>query len=87
MHCHGHIVVKCLIILTNLSLFAPAFAQKADLKDYTVSSGLVDVQPGALVEGSARQGGIQPDYYVDTFSEPIRSFLERMEDYKDLVSV
>lgn len=56
-----------LLLLLALPLAAPA--GPSNEADYEKASGLVDIPNGSYVEGSHRQGGVQPDYHID-YSHP-----------------
>jgi hypothetical protein len=83
-------------VVIAFTLFASAsFALPKDLSNYeVVNGGLVNIEPSAYVEGSFRQGGIQPDYYIDVQTEPLKGLLEKAKrigvlpvDYWDRVGM
>jgi len=67
-------------LLLGLFSFAvsSALAAPDDLTNYKVRpGGLTNIKDGAYVEGSVGNGGIQPDYYIDLQSEPLKSLMEQ----------
>lgn len=63
-----------------LGLGLQAQALPPNLIDFrALHGGLTDIQDGAYVEGSSRQGGIQPDYKIDLSQEPLKSLLKKCQ--------
>lgn len=63
------------ILVTASSL---SFASPRDVENYNViQGGLADIHEGAYVEGSVRQGGLQPDYFIDVDSPRFMALLEK----------
>lgn len=63
-------------LITVSSYQPPAFAEPQNTQNYVIlNGGLTDIHNGAYVEGSARHGGIQPDYQIDLQAEPLKSLL------------
>lgn len=42
-----------------------AYSIPKDPENYNIVSGLVEIVDGSYVEGSAKAGGMQPDYFID----------------------
>ncbi|AGH96684.1 transglutaminase domain-containing protein [Pseudobdellovibrio exovorus] len=66
-----------LAMLITVGGYQPsAIAEPQNTQNYVVlNGGLTDIHDGAYVEGSARHGGIQPDYHIDLQAEPLKSLL------------
>lgn len=64
--------------LTTLLLLATplmGWAGPLNEDDFEKVHGLLDIPDGSYVEGSFRQGGVQPDYYVDQSHRDIQRLL------------
>ncbi|QDK46375.1 hypothetical protein DOM22_14975 [Bdellovibrio sp. ZAP7] len=56
-----------------------------DPSDYiAIKGGLVDIADGAYIEGSQRQGGIQPDYKIDLESAPLKQIMEKAASLREM---
>lgn len=65
------------MLMAVTSYQSTAIAEPQDIQNYVVlNGGMTDIQDGAYVEGSARHGGIQPDYQIDLQAEPLKSLLK-----------
>ncbi len=67
------------VVLQIALILSFAFSAKAapkDTENYDIlAGGLTNIENGAYVEGSVRNGGIQPDYYIDINQEPLKSLM------------
>ena len=71
---NGHSIIA-LILATFLSFMAQAMPE--NIENYEVlQGGLTDIKNGAYIEGSLRKGGVQPDYFIDLNSEPLKTLLQ-----------
>ncbi len=83
------LVFKCRAIfgiaLLLGSLSSVAFAAPKDPAEFDIlRGGLVNISDGAYIEGSQRQGGIQPDYKVDLESEPLKGIMQKAAAVQEL---
>ncbi len=86
------LVVPSIIALQVLSATAlqpiQLWAAPQDPENYVLlQGGLLDIADGSYIEGSWRQGGIQPDYIIDWESrefQKIRNFARRLKKRTDL---
>jgi hypothetical protein len=68
--------ISFLTLITIGFLHTTALSAPKDLANYEIlPGGLTDIRTGAYVEGSQRNGGIQPDYFIDLNAEPLKSLL------------
>ncbi len=61
-------------VLFFAALASPAIPTNLN-KFKMIPGGFTNIKDGAYVEGSVRNGGIQPDYYIDLQREPLKSVL------------
>ncbi len=55
----------------------PLCAEPVTPGEYTeFKGGMVELEPGSIIEGSTNYGGIQPDYVLDTWSPQWRPLLD-----------
>ncbi len=72
----GNRAVSYMLFLSLSWIQISANSIPNDPTQYDVlSGGLTDIQAGAYIEGSQRNGGIQPDYFIDVNAEPLKSLL------------
>jgi hypothetical protein len=55
-------------------------APKETSKFEIIRGGLSDIKQGAYVEGSLKNGGIQPDYIIDLTKEPLKSVIKSSKE-------
>ena len=67
--------ILSLILATFLAFTAQAIPENIENYD-VLQGGLTDIKNGAYIEGSLSKGGVQPDYFIDLNSEPIKSLLQ-----------
>lgn len=60
---------RFIALLLLLALPLAGWCGPKNEADYEKAAGLVDIPDGSYVEGSYRQGGVQPDYHID-YSHP-----------------
>jgi hypothetical protein len=67
-------------LLSSASYAGPQDPSEFDI----IKGGLVNIADGAYIEGSQRQGGIQPDYKVDLESEPLKGIMQKAAAVQEL---
>jgi hypothetical protein len=74
------------IILIVIIAWSPLFAAPKDPENYIrLTEPLADIPDGAIVEGSLRTGGTQPDYVVDMKTpelQPLWQYARRLKNAK-----
>ncbi|WP_413560279.1 transglutaminase-like domain-containing protein [Bdellovibrio sp. HCB209] len=75
----GLSLINFIAISLSLVLTAVAYATPANTEAYSEQrGGFVQLPFGSYVEGSARHGGIQPDYRISADDPALKEFLERI---------